>query len=151
MTELQKLSLRKLREMRLDETPLVVRDIKRRRSRFVILDHDSYRRLLEPAPERRRGHDVPLDLDFAGHGLFWDRPEMTNVGFARLLVDPARPDHGWAWSRMLERLPSRTITRTFGLAALRRGVAAASLRPRTRRAWENALEFWTKEARRRLD
>ena len=51
VTELQKLSLRKLRDMRLNVEPLVVRDMKRRRGLFVILEYEAYERLAgENAP-----------------------------------------------------------------------------------------------------
>jgi hypothetical protein len=137
MTELQKLSLRKLREMRLDEVPLVVRDLKRRQGRFVILDHDAYERLVGSAPAPADAAPRLEDVPFAEHGLLWDRPTMTDERFAAILGDPADPDHRWAWSRALERLPSRVVTSAVGLAELRARVAAARLRPVTRRAWES--------------
>lgn len=150
MTELQKLSLRKLREMRLDEAPLVVRDMKRRRSRFVILDHRAYERLVEGDA----GGTTPVpgldDVDFADMGLFWDRPTMTNERFAHILRKRDHAEHRWAWARSLERLPSRLITRSISLADLRRVLTEVKLRSRIGDAWRNAIEFWTEEARRRL-
>jgi hypothetical protein len=53
MTELRKLSLRKLHEMRQDEEPLVVRDSKRNQRRFVILDHAAYERLASTGDDDR--------------------------------------------------------------------------------------------------
>jgi hypothetical protein len=149
MTELQKLSLRKLREMRLDRAPLVVRDVKRDRRWFVILDHATYGRLAG-GPEDRPPKGLDLrEIDFCGQGLLWDRPSMTNERFAEILADPGEPEHPWAWGRAFERLPSRLLTRAVGLEQLRRIVSVVSVRPRLRRAWEGAIDFWSAEARRR--
>lgn len=147
VTQLQKLSLRKLRAMRLEEAPLAVRDNKRRERLFVILDHDTYERLIQGAQALRP--EGLEDIDFAGHGLFWDRPTMTNERFAATLSDSNAPDHRWAWARALERLPSRVVTRAVGLEALSGLVSMAAPRPRVRRAWEEAIEFWSAQARRR--
>lgn len=149
MRELQKLSLRKLREMKLADSPLLVRDHKRHRGMFVIVDYPAFERL---AGEGAGGR-VPAsteDIDFAAHGLLWDRPGMKNREFGRILSDAADPRHDWAWARVLERLPSRLVTGIVGLGDLRRIVARVKIRPRLRAAWEGALEFWTEEARRRL-
>lgn len=147
MTQLQKLSLRKLRAMRLEEAPLLVLDNKRREGRFVILDHETYERLIRGGEAvRSEGLD---DIDFASHGLFWDRPTMTNERFAAILSESRDPDHRWAWARVLERLPSRVITRAVGLDDLSRIVSIAAPRPRVRHAWEEAIEFWRTQARRR--
>ena len=102
---------------------------------------------------KRPGEDllnVLRDIDFDGHGLFWDRPAMTNERFARILEDLEHPESRWAWARVLERLPSRIVTRAVGLNDLRGLISLVKLRPRIRDAWESALEFWTEEARRRL-
>jgi hypothetical protein len=150
MTELQKLSLRRLRELRLAESPLIVRDVKRGRGRFVILDHEVWVRLAGGAATRHADTGDLLAVDFAGRGLLWDRPEMTNADFVGFLANPDRPDGRWAWRRLLERLPSDLITRTVPLPALRRILDAVRPGPRMRAAWEAALEFWTTEARDRI-
>lgn len=150
MSELQKLSLRKLREMRLEDAPLVVRDLKRRQGRFVVLDHRGYERLVRCAGAAASGTRFPGEVDFASFGLFWDRPEMTNERFSEILADPASDEHDWAWARVLSRLPSRVVTRRIGLSELRERISTVKLRPRIREAWEGAVEFWTAEARRRL-
>jgi hypothetical protein len=150
MTELQKLSLRRLRELRLAESPLIVRDVKRGRGRFVILDHEAWERLAGGAAP---GHEDVGELalvDFAGRGLLWDRPEMTNADFAGCLATPDQPDGRWAWRRVLERLPSDLITRAVPLPVLCRILDAVKPGPRMRAAWEAALEFWTTEARDRI-
>ena len=150
MSELQKLSLKKLRALRLSETPLVVSDLKRHARRFVILDHRAYEDLRRGAGGPKAHPTRAWDLDFASHGLFWDRPTLTNERFSAMLRDPDDPEYGWAWARVLERIPSRLVTRAIGLDELRRLVPTLKLRPRTRAAWEGALEFWTAETRRRL-
>ncbi len=150
MTELQKLSLKKLRAMRLSEAPLVVLDRKRDERRFVILDHDSYTRLLAVGECAERPPPGLDNVDFIHHGILWDRRGMSNPEFAAILADPAGPEYRWAWGRALERLPARVVTRSVGLADLRRLISFVRMRPRVRAAWEGALEFWTEEARRRL-
>ena len=148
MTELQKLSLKKLREMRLDRSPLVVRDVKRDRRWFVILDHRTYGRLAGGARGLAEEAAGLPEIDFAGQGVLWDRPAMTNERYVEILGDPGHPEHLWAWTRAFERLSSRVITRAMGLEQIRGLLALIHLRPRLRRAWEGAIDFWTEEARR---
>ena len=136
--------------MKLHEAPLVVLDRKRNQGRFVILDHGTYERLVRGKAGTTTGAVTIEDIDFAHHGIFWDRPTMTNARFAAILNDPEHRQYHWAWARVLERLPSRIITRAVPLAYLRRLTSLVRLRPRIRRAWEDAIEFWTEEARRRL-
>jgi len=150
MTELQKLSLKKLREMRLDLRPLVVRDNKRKQGMFVILDHEAYRHLVEARHETAPDTTRLSDLDFAHHGLFWDRPTMTNDEFVELLADPGHLQHRWAWTRLLERLPTRLVTNAVALEDLQRAIGFVRLRPPLQNAWESAIEYWTEKPRRRL-
>jgi hypothetical protein len=90
------------------------------------------------------------EVDFAGYGLFWDRPGMSNEQFLRILANPDHLEYRWAWTRALERLPSRVITRAVSLRDLRRLIRLVRLRPPLQRAWESAIDFWTEESRRRV-
>jgi hypothetical protein len=96
--------------------------------------------------------DVSLlgKVDFAGHGLFWDRPGMGNEQFLRILADPDHPEHRWAWTRALEWIPSRVITQAVSLSDLRRLIRLVRLRPPLQKAWESAIDSWTEESRRRV-
>jgi hypothetical protein len=74
---------------------------------------------------------------------------MSNEDFLAILADPSDPEHRWAWSRALERLPSPVVTRSVTLSELQRVIQLVRLRPPLQGAWESAIEFWTQEARRR--
>lgn len=100
--------------------------------------------------------DMHVDLsllsqvDFAANGLFWDRPGMDNGQLLRILSDPENPQYRWAWTRTLERLPSRVITQSLSLRDLQRLIRLVRLRQPLQRAWESAIAFWTEEPRSRV-
>jgi hypothetical protein len=88
------------------------------------------------------------ELDFAAWGLFWDCPKMSNARFVAMLSESNHTRHPWAWTRTLERLPSRVVTKALSLQDLRRVIRIVRLRPPLQRAWESAIEFWTQDAQR---
>lgn len=105
----------------------------------------------ESEPYGSPGVNVSLlaQVDFAARGLFWDRPGMSNERFLGVLADPEHPQHRWAWTRVLERLPSRVVTRSLSLRDLQQLIRIVRLRPPLQRAWQSAIEFWTEDSRSR--
>jgi hypothetical protein len=75
---------------------------------------------------------------------------MSNESFLQILTDPSHPEHRWAWTRALERLPSTVITRALSLRELQWLIRLVKLRSPLQRAWESAIDFWTEESRRRF-
>lgn len=147
LTELQKLSLKKLRNSKLSERPMLVIDRKTGIRAFVIIDYRAFERLtsveLESQPKSKK---VVKAFDFRGRGLLWDRPQMTNREFAKVLSDPDHLDHVWAVSRLFERLASDEILNLFSISSIEAMLGRARVRGAVRRAWENAIEYWGKKA-----
>lgn len=147
LTELQKLSLKKLRNSKLGERPLLVIDRKTGIRAFVIIDYRAFERLtsveLDVKPRSKKGAS---SFDFHGRGLLWDRPQMTNREFAKALSDPDHLDHVWAISRLFERLISDEILKLFSISDIRAMLGRTRVRGEIRRAWENAIEYWGKKA-----
>lgn len=141
MTELQKLSLKKLRKLHL---PLFVLDRKSKRQAFVILDEATFRGLSPAVPDLPQPASSPaaMEYDFRGKGLLWDRPDLSNEAFAKILADPNHPDYRWAASRILERLPSEEVLRLFSLEQISTWLNRAPLREAFRKPWEHALEYF---------
>ncbi|MBI4126671.1 MAG: hypothetical protein HY465_04180, partial [Deltaproteobacteria bacterium] len=113
VTELQKISLKKLRQQR---GPLVVLDRKSKKRGFVILDLETYQGLTQslPAvttPATKKGSKT----DFRSRGLLWDRPAMTNREFSARLKDPHHQEYAWAVKRFFEYAPSKLVTEVLSL------------------------------------
>ena len=89
-------------------------------------------------------------MRFRAQGLLWDRPDMADEEFRGILADPASRQYRWAWTRVLERLPSSVVTRALSLHDLRRLLGLVRLRPSLQRAWKSAIDFWTEESRSRV-
>lgn len=148
MTDLQKLSLIKLKRL---GSPLFVMDrrAKRRGGGFVILDIESYRELRrfgagsKSAKPSRKVRARRLEVDFRSLGLLWDRPEMKNSDFLTCLKDSSHREHGWAMRRLLENAQSSVVTSILTLDELRESMGCLTLRPVFRKAWENAIRYWS--------
>lgn len=149
MTELQKLSLKRLRQLDLAAQPLLVMDRKSDRKAFVIVDYETFLHGREGGDLEERGRekqkekgDVLGHYDFRSRGLFWDRPELTNRQFVAWLKDPRHTEHVWAISRLLERLPSQEMVRLFSLSVVVEMLKHARIREAIRRPWEHAIHYW---------
>ena len=100
--------------------------------------------------------DGPVDVSrlasvrFRAQGLLWDRPHMDDERFLGILADPDSDQYLWAWTRVLERLPSPVVTQALSLRDLQRLIRIVRLRPPLQEAWESAIEFWTEESRCRI-
>ncbi|HBF13027.1 MAG TPA: hypothetical protein DDW49_06520 [Deltaproteobacteria bacterium] len=132
MTELQKLSLKKLRRAKL---PLFVVDQKSKRGGFMI---SAYPAKDTPSPSFKALLDR---YDFKGKGLFWDRPDQSNKKFFLILKNPKSPEYEWAVTRLFERLPSHELLKIFPLSTLSTLLKRAKVRDFIRRPWEHAFEF----------
>lgn len=132
MTDLQKLSLKKLRKMKL---PLFVLDQKSKSGGFVIQEMDSHS---VTSPQKKE--IVP---DYKSLGLLWDRPDLSNKKFNRLIKKFDTQENSWAARRLLERAPSALVTKLFSLNELNQILNHIKLRPVFQEAWENAVHYWT--------
>ncbi len=141
MTELQKLSLKKLRRHRL---PLFVLDRKSKRGAFVILDEVTFRCLdqAERVPRKNPPRSLLARFDFRGRGLLWDRPDLSNRQFVKIIKDPHHPEHPWAIARILERLPSPEVLKLFSIEEISAMLALAPVRASFRKPWEHAIEYF---------
>ena len=147
ITELQKLSLKRLRRMR---PPLLVLDKKSKKKGFVILDMKGFEAL-------KRSHDLPTAPtlspqkasslpDFRGQGLLWDRPTMTNRDFWHRLRDKNHEEHDWSARRLFEYAPSPFITQHFTLVEIDSMISSLKLRSPFQEAWTHALHYWTQKS-----
>ena len=106
-----------------------------------------------PAVEPRSRAAAPVDVTslarvhFRANGLLWDRPELSDAQFLGILADPDDVQYRWAWTRVLERLPSNVITQALSLGDLQRLIRLTRLRPPLQGAWESAIDFWAQEPR----
>ena len=145
VSELQKLSLRRLRKMK---TPLFVVDRKSGRRGFVILDLETFEHLqsgglaVASRPARLAG-ETP---DFRQMGLLWDRSGLSNKEFYLRLKDAGHPEHVWAMRRLLEYAPSSFVTGLLSLSEIKGAVASIRLRPAFQEAWNRAVHYWSKTA-----
>lgn len=146
MTDLQKLSLKRLRKTKL---PLLVVDQKSKRKGFVILDYPSYEAMTVPVepspasvqtPSAKRTSKVS---DYRNMGLLWDRPDLTNDEFHRRLKEPSHPEYGWAFRRLLEYARSSTVTRLMTLQEIKSGLETVRLRPFFQETWNHAVQYWS--------
>ncbi len=145
MTELQKLSLKKLRKMKL---PLYVLDRKSEEGGFAITH-------LEAAPPSTKlsiSHKkakLPLSrFDFKGRGLFWDRPSLSNHRFTQILQNPDDPEFPWASTRVLERLRSAEALKLFTWDQIRDLLKKSNLRHFAKKPWEHALAYYDQKTQR---
>jgi hypothetical protein len=148
MTELQKLSLKKLRQKNL---PLIVMDMKSKKGGFVILDYETFLNL----KEKKKDEKLPLpspslkQYDFRKKGLLWDYPEISNEEFAKRLKNTKHPEHIWAISRLLERLPSKEILKFFTIMEIKAMLEKANVRDFVRKPWEHAITYYHQKTSRR--
>lgn len=146
MTELQKLSLKKLRELTL---PLFVLDQKSKKKGFVILDVKSFEKTIRRHKRNRESTGVPMKRieetpGYRSMGLLWDRLDLSNEQFQVLLKDPNRGEHLWAVKRLLEYAPSTLVTRVLSLSELQEVLKRIRLRPIFQEAWRHAVYYWSK-------
>lgn len=134
LTELQKLSLKKLRKV---GAPLFVMDIKSRRKAYVILDMESYDAMVGHPNMGSRIYP------FRDMGLLWDRSKLSDQDFFVMLMDPNHREHPWAMKRLLEYAPSHVVTRLFSLEDLRKALKGVRLRPIYAKAWSHAIHYWS--------
>jgi hypothetical protein len=140
MTELQKLSLKKLRKMKL---PLYVLDRKSKGGGFMISPVDSGEETkTENAPPLKKA----APLDYRRLGLLWDHPSMANEEFHEALKNPYSTDHDWVARRFLERVPSTIVTDILSLGELKTMVAHVKIRPVFQEAWNHAVQYWTQSS-----
>jgi len=136
MTQLQKLSLKKLRKMKL---PLYVLDRKSKGGGFMISPVAS-------SEETKTGNASPhkaAPLNYRRLGLLWDHPSMTNEEFHEALKNSSSTDHDWVARRFLERVPSTIVTSILSLGELKAMVAHVKIRPIFQEAWNHAVQYWT--------
>lgn len=148
MTELQKLSFKKMAQRGLKKNPLLVLNRKSHEGAFVILSYETY----EQWHATQQEHFLPNSLsriqknfDFASQGLFWDRLQMNNKEFEKILHDPKHPEHGWAASRLFERLSSQILLQLFSLPTLQTLFQSANLRKEIREPWKHAFLYWNQK------
>ncbi len=134
MTELQKLSLKKLRKTKL---PLFVLDQKSKCGGFVIQEMG---KLQNQLPFKQKKEAIP---DYRTLGLLWDRPDLSNEKFNQLIKKFDIQENSWAARRLLERAPSALVTKLFSLDELTQILNYVKLRPIFQEAWENAVHYWT--------
>ncbi len=141
MTELQKLSLKKLRKRRL---PLFVIDRKSKKGGFVIVDAEQYRK--PPVRSQPTSGTIPKKMgipDYRNMGLLWDRPDLSNEDFDNRLKDEHHYENVWAVTRLLERARSEWVKKILSLEELQRVFPKVRLRPPFQEAWSRAIHYWT--------
>ena len=147
MTELQKLSLRKLRKRK---TPLFVMDFKSKRGGFVVMSMEHYEKAggagdlfgAGPSAARSTKRVNPIP-DYRAMGLLWERPGLSNKKFHELLHDARQKENAWALQRLLEYAPSRLATSVLSLQELKAAIARIRLKPFYREAWTHAVHYWS--------
>ena len=143
MTELQKLSLKKLRKMQL---PLYVRDQKSLRNKgFVVMDIQMFENL-GAGQTIQQIKEVKTIPDYRRMGLLWDQAGMTNEEFHQALKAFQEPENYWAARRFLERAPSILAKEIFSLSELQYIIDTIRLRPIFQKAWEHAIHYWSKKS-----
>lgn len=146
ITELQKLSFKRLRATQRTHHPLLVMDQKQGKRGFVILDYDAYCALNNPPSAPRPRYKVSLKplaaIPFRKRGLLWDRPDLSDAQFFAMIQKPTHPEHAWAVTRLFERLPSHILLRHLPWQQLAQLFDQARLRPALRKPWEHAIAYW---------
>lgn len=147
MTELQKLSLKKLRKMKL---PLYVLDRKSKKGGgFVIQDLKAYESQTDQGEVRKKPFiKDSTPLDYRALGLLWDHASMTNEEFHRALKDPSSENYAWVARRFLERVPSLKVRQVLSFEELKEILSKVKLRPIFQEAWNRALHYWSQTAQR---
>ncbi|MBF0104945.1 MAG: hypothetical protein HQM16_06415 [Deltaproteobacteria bacterium] len=148
MTELQKLSFKKITSMRLGDQPLLLMDKKINAEAFVILNYKTYETLQNKNVQKQNKQIRPLQIkkfDFKKSGMFWDRPHMNNKKFADILLDTRHSDHAWAVSRFFERLPSQVILKILSFDTVIKLFEKAQLREPIKGAWKDAITYWNQK------
>ncbi len=143
ITALQKISLKRLRAMK-SHQPLLVMDQKQGKQGFVIIDYDAYCALHNPpaSPAANTSLNTLRVIPFRERGLLWDRPDLTDAKFLRMIQNSAHPEHAWAVTRLFERLPSHILLRYVPWQQLAQLFKQARLRPALRKPWEHAIAYW---------
>jgi len=143
MTELQKLSLKKLRKT---EMPLFVLDKKSKNGGFAIVDLGQFEDELNFTGPKPIMNQEPAKIEnYRFMGLLWDRPELSNSDFHKRLKEESHGEHQWALKRLMEYCPSPIVTRLLSLKELQAAVLIVSLRPYFKKAWKNAIHHWSKK------
>src|SRR3989338_8891098 len=140
MTELQKLSLKKLRKRKL---PLFVIDRKSKKGGFVIVDAGQYRQT--PVRSQPPSRNVPIKMeipDYRNMGLLWDRPDLSNRDFHKRLKDERHNENICAVTRLLDRARSDWVKKILSLEELQRVFPKVRLRPPFQEAWSHAIHYW---------
>jgi len=148
ITELQKISAEKLRQIDSSKKPLIVMDAKRKTGIFVLVDFETYESLLQNPLAQKKQFTSAIkltDFDFAARGLFWDDAAITNKQFCKILKEKKHARYSWAVTRLLERLTSKEILSLFSTNAIREMLSAARPRGSIKQVWEEALEYWNKQ------
>lgn len=158
ITELQKISAKRLSQIDSSKKPLIVMDAKRKTGIFVLVDFETYEQMLQGdglvtprqstdllATTKKIGPAKLNKYDFASRGLFWDDATITNSRFRKILKDKKHPRYSWAVTRLLERLTSKEILALFSPNTI--GEMLRDARPQNviKQAWEEALEYWNKQ------
>ena len=148
MTELQKLSLKKLRKMK---TPLFVMDKKSNKQGFVILEIAAFEKALKTQREEKRTEtkETKKIPDYRTMGLLWDRSDITNDRFHALLkksVEAEEWERIWAARRLLEYAPSMVVKEIFSLDELKEILSKVKLKPFYQEAWNHAVHYWSENS-----
>ncbi|GEM_PF-3588864 len=144
MTELQKLSLKKLRKTKL---PLFVLDRKSKSGGFVITHEASQSKQLKKLYPLKYFPQLNA-YDFKAIGFFWDRPDMSNKKFISILKNETHSEYVWAISRLLERLSSQEVVKLFPLSTISEMLNQSKVRTFVRRPWEHAIHYFHQKASR---
>jgi len=140
MTDLQKLSLKKLRKK---ELPLYVMDRKSKKGGFVIVDHEKFEQLSNPIEAPVLPIKEALVQDYRQMGLLWDQPSMTNEEFHKALKDPSSKNHDWVARRVMERVSSMKVKEILSLDELKAILSRVKFRPVFREPWILAINYWS--------
>lgn len=141
MTELQKLSLKKLRKMKL---PLYVLDKKSKGGGLVIQPLENFSEgALRPNRFPNRSKEMTGMSDYRKLGLLWDRPDLSNRAFHKLIRNYYLEENQWAARRILERCPSLLVKNIYSLDDLKKILQKVKLRPIFQEMWENAVHYWS--------
>lgn len=142
MTELQKLSLKKLRKMKL---PLYVLDRKSKGGGFMISSLDTDEEPIISTSKRSNASVMKSNaLDYRRLGLLWDHPSLSNEEFHEALKNPSSGDHDWVARRFLERVPSTIVKEVLSLGELKTMLSHVKIRPAFQEAWNHAIQYWSK-------
>lgn len=144
MSELQKISLKKLAKLSNNNSMLWLVDHKSKNHKaYVIIDYDSLQQKLGPnqsLPPKPTA--IAKNIEFKKLGLFWDRPQMTDALFKSILSSSHHVDHTWAIIRLFERVPSELLIKHFSKEELAFWLGKVKLKKSLHLAWQHALNYW---------